>query len=269
MCAFNFELFRMSDKDFDSICEYVFAKFDKMVLSSPPQPEPGGCCRPFYPKQSLFRSSHSMRHDALNNQTVDILPIVKLYLPKNIFDSGGTYIRHLYDHLTINRPFADEISNTVFFDTRILPILAQIYTSSMKYRPYVTVGDHVEDARNQRSRHFIIDILKAMQTDSAILVNNNTTDVTVTVTVVRKKKKNISATIRKLVWNTHIGEEIGKAKCLCCKVTDITQLSFNCGHIVAEANGGDTIVSNLKPICQNCNSSMGTKDMNEFMKTLK
>jgi len=30
-----------------------------------------------------------------------------------------------------------------------------------------------------------------------------------------------------------------------------------------------TYVSNLKPICQNCNSSMGTKNMDEFMKSLK
>ena len=84
-----------------------------------------------------------------------------------------------------------------------------------------------------------------------------------------KKKKAISSTIKKLVWNTNIGEEIGKSKCLCCKSTDITQLSFNCGHIIAESNGGDTIVSNLKPICQNCNSSMGTKSMNVFMASLK
>ena len=85
----------------------------------------------------------------------------------------------------------------------------------------------------------------------------------------KTKKKSISSTIKKLVWNTNIGEDIGKAKCLCCKSTDITQLSFNCGHIIAEANGGDTIVSNLRPICQNCNSSMGTKNMNDFMETLK
>jgi 5-methylcytosine-specific restriction endonuclease McrA len=63
--------------------------------------------------------------------------------------------------------------------------------------------------------------------------------------------------------------KLEKTKCLCCKITDITQLSFNCGHIIAEANGGDTIVSNLRPICQNCNSSMGTMNMNDFMKTLK
>ena len=83
------------------------------------------------------------------------------------------------------------------------------------------------------------------------------------------KKKTIPSTVKKLVWNTNIGEEIGKTKCLCCRSTDITQLSFNCGHIIAEVNGGNTIVSNLKPICQNCNSSMGTKNMNEFMLSLK
>jgi len=86
--------------------------------------------------------------------------------------------------------------------------------------------------------------------------------------VVKKKKKHIPATIKRLVWNTHIGEEKGKSKCLCCKITDITQLSFNCGHIIAESNGGELKVSNLMPICQNCNSSMGTKNMNEFMKSL-
>ena len=88
-------------------------------------------------------------------------------------------------------------------------------------------------------------------------------------TVIEVKKKNqISAAMKKLVWNKHIGEEIGKSKCLCCKSTYITQLSFHCGHIIAESKGGDTIVSNLMPICQNCNSSMGTKNMNDFMKTL-
>lgn len=84
----------------------------------------------------------------------------------------------------------------------------------------------------------------------------------------KKKKKPISATVKRLVWNANIGEEIGKSKCLCCHSTDITQLSFHCGHIVAESNGGELIVSNLRPICQNCNSSMGTKNMNDFMKTL-
>jgi 5-methylcytosine-specific restriction endonuclease McrA len=70
--------------------------------------------------------------------------------------------------------------------------------------------------------------------------------------------------MKRRVWAKHIGEEIGKHKCLCCNMTDITQLTFNCGHIVAEANGGDLTVENLIPICQSCNSSMGTQNLNEY-----
>jgi 5-methylcytosine-specific restriction endonuclease McrA len=81
------------------------------------------------------------------------------------------------------------------------------------------------------------------------------------------KKKKISATLKRLVWYKWIGEEIGKSKCLCCNITDIYQLSFNCGHIIAESKGGETNLSNLKPICQNCNSSMGSQNMDDFMKT--
>jgi hypothetical protein len=103
-------------------------------------------------------------------------------------------------------------------------------------------------------------------------IDDNSSDCSSNDTIVKecevKKKIQISAAMKKLVWNKHIGEEIGKSKCLCCKSTYITQLSFHCGHIVAESKGGNTIVSNLMPICQNCNSSMGSKNMNDFMKTL-
>ena len=114
------------------------------------------------------------------------------------------------------------------------------------------------------------DCLKKNYPESKLLVKNITStplEINNSMITKNKKKKAISSTIKKLVWNTNIGEEIGKSKCTCCSVTDITQLSFHCGHIIAEANGGETTVSNLKPICQNCNSSMGTKDMNIFMKS--
>lgn len=85
----------------------------------------------------------------------------------------------------------------------------------------------------------------------------------------KKRKKPIPATVKRLVWNTYIGEEIGKAKCICCNLTDITQLSFHCGHVIAEANGGEINVYNLRPICQNCNSSMRTQNLEEFKKLLQ
>jgi 5-methylcytosine-specific restriction endonuclease McrA len=82
-------------------------------------------------------------------------------------------------------------------------------------------------------------------------------------------KKSISATMRRKVWDEYIGKKIGEAKCLCCKMTDITQLTFHCGHIIPECKGGELTLSNLKPICSSCNSSMGTINMNDFMKTFE
>ena len=80
------------------------------------------------------------------------------------------------------------------------------------------------------------------------------------------KKQQISLALKKCVWNKYIGIENGKSKCLCCNIIDIYQISFHCGHVIAEIKGGETNVSNLRPICQNCNSSMGTMNMDDFMK---
>jgi hypothetical protein len=42
--------------------------------------------------------------------------------------------------------------------------------------------------------------------------------------------------------------------------------SFQCGHVIAEANGGVIHVDNLRPICSICNQSMGTENMDDFRK---
>lgn len=80
------------------------------------------------------------------------------------------------------------------------------------------------------------------------------------------KKKSIPLTLKRNVWNKHIGEAIGKTLCLCCKLTEITQLNFSCGHIISEFNDGKLKLDNLKPICVSCNSSIGTKNMDDFIK---
>jgi 5-methylcytosine-specific restriction endonuclease McrA len=79
------------------------------------------------------------------------------------------------------------------------------------------------------------------------------------------KKQKISHVMKRLVWNTYIGEDIGKIKCMCCKLSDITQLTFDCGHIISESTGGELSIDNLIPICHSCNLSMGSHNLNEFM----
>jgi 5-methylcytosine-specific restriction endonuclease McrA len=81
---------------------------------------------------------------------------------------------------------------------------------------------------------------------------------------VKYRKKSIPKALKKIVWDTNIGANIGTAKCKCCKHQDIRQIEFHCGHIIAEANGGKTILSNLLPICAQCNLSMGKMNMNDF-----
>ena len=82
-------------------------------------------------------------------------------------------------------------------------------------------------------------------------------------------RKAIPATVKRLVWNKYIGESIGKAKCTCCGLTDITQMSFHCGHVIADTQGGKVEIDNLRPICQNCNSSMRAINMDTFKAALQ
>lgn len=86
-----------------------------------------------------------------------------------------------------------------------------------------------------------------------------------TIVQTNQTKKSIPIIVKRLVWNKYIGEDIGKSKCYCCKLSYITQLSFHCGHVVAEKNGGDINVDNLRPICQSCNSSMGINNMDSYI----
>lgn len=85
----------------------------------------------------------------------------------------------------------------------------------------------------------------------------------------RQPKKNIPVSLKRQVWSSCIGREIGVALCLCCNVIEIDKDNFSCGHIVSEFNGGKLELSNLKPICMSCNSSIGTMNMNEFIKKYK
>lgn len=81
-----------------------------------------------------------------------------------------------------------------------------------------------------------------------------------------KNRRPITRSLRALVWNTYIGESIGRSKCKCG--TTISQLSFECGHVIAVSNGGETTIDNLRPICGGCNKSMGVEDMNNFFHNL-
>ena len=210
-----------------------------------------------------------------------IIEIVKKHLSPNRYHSEkiAFILNYVKQKPPYKKPLSDNyITNEEYFHIYITPCLKDIYNFDIEYeKNAVKIGccccitnPHTEEQR-RRYKLFIKDLQEIITREEQkniedVKMVSNTSEKDETK---KKKKKPIAATIKRLVWNTNIGEDIGKSKCMCCNSTDITQMSFNCGHIVAEANGGDTIVSNLKPICQNCNSSMGTKNMDDFMKSLK
>jgi|UniRef100_A0A6C0GZU4 5-methylcytosine-specific restriction endonuclease McrA len=80
------------------------------------------------------------------------------------------------------------------------------------------------------------------------------------------KKKTIPKSLKKEVWDKWVGKKYGVTKCLCCNYQEIRQIEFHCGHVISEKNGGKTNLDNLRPICAQCNLSMGIMNMLEFKK---
>jgi hypothetical protein len=80
----------------------------------------------------------------------------------------------------------------------------------------------------------------------------------------RRRKQRIPKTLKRAVWDTYVGVDKGTAPCLCCERTSIRQLEFHCGHVISEARGGTTTVENMRPICAQCNLSMGTQNLFDF-----
>lgn len=205
--------------------------------------------------------------------SVDMIGLLRKHLSPNRYHSEkiAFVLNYFKQYPPFRNPLLDDdyLTNEEYFDIYITPCVKDIYNfnnqdsmfAEEQGRSYKAFMTELQDIIRKEELKKKVNVAAVATNSETVATNSEATT--------KKKKKPIPATIKRLVWNTNIGEMIGKSKCLCCKSTDITQMSFNCGHIVAEANGGDTIVSNLKPICQNCNSSMGTKNMGDFMKSLK
>ena len=85
-----------------------------------------------------------------------------------------------------------------------------------------------------------------------------------------KKQKGYNETVlRKKVWIHEFGnKKKGDCPVYLCD-NEISDTNFNVGHIISEANGGERVIENLRPICTGCNSKMGKMNWNDYVKKLK
>ena len=86
--------------------------------------------------------------------------------------------------------------------------------------------------------------------------------------ITRNNRTNIPQVHRSIIWNEYVGIQVGQTKCLCCDEYLISQLQFHIGHIIPRSLGGTMCRENLRPICSQCNLSMGNENMLNFMKRL-
>jgi 5-methylcytosine-specific restriction endonuclease McrA len=83
--------------------------------------------------------------------------------------------------------------------------------------------------------------------------------------LIKKKRKYIPVALKRDCWNKLYGNIIGCTKCPICEFNTISQNDFECSHIISENNGGLTTINNLIPLCKNCNRSMSTKNLIDYI----
>lgn len=79
-----------------------------------------------------------------------------------------------------------------------------------------------------------------------------------------RKKRSIPKVLKDHCWSVWVGDDVARTQCLCCGRNEIRMNNFHCGHVVAEARGGEMSVENLRPVCATCNLSMGSENMDAF-----
>jgi hypothetical protein len=79
----------------------------------------------------------------------------------------------------------------------------------------------------------------------------------------KKYRKSIPKALKDKLWDDTFGKEAGEGNCRVCN-TIINSKSFEAGHKIAVAKGGETTLNNLECICSTCNKSMGTQNLEDF-----
>ena len=87
----------------------------------------------------------------------------------------------------------------------------------------------------------------------------------------KNKRDAVSAKDRKEVWKNEYGVALAGACPVGCgvRLQRDEKNGWDCGHVVSHKNGGAEAVSNLRPICKNCNGKMGTTNWDEYVPAKK
>jgi len=72
-------------------------------------------------------------------------------------------------------------------------------------------------------------------------------------------KERIPKALREQVWLHHAGKSFDVVCFVTWCTNKITVFDFHVGHNIPESKGGKLALTNLRPICARCNTSMGDR----------
>lgn len=149
---------------------------------------------------------------------------------------------------------------------RIPQIKKKVFEEILISNPQIKLGhiiilnnklkEKIINKTKYEKKNFYLSLSEDLKEDLLKIINKE--DIIITK---KYKKQSISATLRREVWRKEFGIEVGEAECPydICR-NKINTFDFECGHIISERHGGKTDITNLRPICKQCNCSMGSKN---------
>jgi hypothetical protein len=184
----------------------------------------------------------------------EICKINTLRAPPSLSCSGIGIPDYTFDKfIHVESPLSQNIKESVFEEPKVKSSVADKAT---------TVGASAIEASAIEATAIEASAIEATAIEATAI---EATAIEAT-SIKKYKKKKITPTIKKHIWNTYIGYDLLKHKCFCCKKATIQINEFEAGHVLSEADGGSCEISNFRPICRNCNLSMGSMHMEDYIK---
>lgn len=204
---------------------------------------------------------------AFNDNIVkEILDYLKIHFLKAFSDKGAKHFYTAKEIINIIKDNKEYLSdeNGVLDIKKVTKKIIHINDYCLEEKEEFNIKKFDKNIVEKLEKSELYFAFKFINTDD--LFKSYETKLIITPTKKQKEEKiKIPKKIREDVWDEHIGQSIGKAKCYCCKSRDIRQSDFDCGHIIAESKNGGINIENLRPICKRCNSDMGSMNMNDFI----
>jgi 5-methylcytosine-specific restriction endonuclease McrA len=181
---------------------------------------------------------------------------------------NGYILRKLIDEATtyqIIYKSSSELSDTFKIDLTDIDEENEKERKRQTKQPIVDDEDNEKESKRQTKQPIENEKERKRQTKQPIVDDEEDEDSQNEKERKRQTRQPIKAAVRTAVWNKYIGKS-AEAECFVGCGNTIGCFNFECGHVIAHSKGGLDTIQNLRPICSTCNKSMGTMNMNKFIK---